>query len=275
MSRGGEAAPGSGAAPQQYNVYNQPIDPSNQMPVQPNQNPWPGQRRLLSTERQRSAIPKGGGGQWVFPSPQMFYNALMRKGKGADVTEEDMATVVAVHNGEKRTAPLAAHRRTQADSLALAARHEPDDLGPGAGVGAPAPGGVRLPLPRALPGQARQLVAQGQNAQAVHRRVGLLCCVYSLPVCWLTASAVLFLAGVEPFDRHDWYVDRCGVEVRYIIDFYHSDSTPGMEAFTLDVRPALDSWTAVLDRAKMGVYLACKQYGVPCPVTGARALDTP
>ena len=23
-----------------------------------------------------------------------------------------------------------------------------------------------------------------------------------------------------PFDRHDWTVDRCGKEVRYIIDYY-------------------------------------------------------
>lgn len=115
VSRSGDPAHGSDAAPQQppaspprvqFNVYNQPIDPSNQMPVQPNQNPWPGQRRLLSTERQRSAIPKGGGGQWVFPSPQMFYNALMRKGKGGDVTEEDMDTVVAVHNGAWRACCL-------------------------------------------------------------------------------------------------------------------------------------------------------------------------
>jgi len=82
----------------QYNVYNQPIDPTNQMPVTPNQQPWPGQSKLLSTDRVTSAIPKAGGTQWVFPSPQMFYNALMRKGKGADVTEDDMGTVVAVHN---------------------------------------------------------------------------------------------------------------------------------------------------------------------------------
>jgi cytochrome c heme-lyase len=82
-----------------YNVYSQPIDPTNQMPVTPNQLPWPGQQRLLSTERAMSSIPKGGGGQWVFPSPQMFYNALMRKGKGADVTEGDMDSVISVHNG--------------------------------------------------------------------------------------------------------------------------------------------------------------------------------
>ena len=24
----------------------------------------------------------------------------------------------------------------------------------------------------------------------------------------------------RPFDRHDWTVDRCGTEVRYIIDYY-------------------------------------------------------
>jgi|APGre2960657505_1045072.scaffolds.fasta_scaffold361053_1 cytochrome c heme-lyase len=92
------SAPAPPAA-QAYNVYNQPIDPSNQMPVTPNQLPWPGQQKLLSTERATSTIPKGGGGQWVFPSPQMFYSALMRKGKGSDVTEDDMESVITVHNG--------------------------------------------------------------------------------------------------------------------------------------------------------------------------------
>ena len=31
---------------------------------------------------------------------------------------------------------------------------------------------------------------------------------------------VVALSGLEPFDRHDWTVDRCGKEVRYIIDYY-------------------------------------------------------
>jgi cytochrome c heme-lyase len=106
-SRESAGSHGDGSAqPQtQYNVYNQPIDPTNNMPVTPNQLPWPGQARLLSTERVSSAIPKGGaspGSTWVFPSPQMFYNALMRKGKGEDVTEDDMDAVVAVHNGTSR-----------------------------------------------------------------------------------------------------------------------------------------------------------------------------
>jgi cytochrome c heme-lyase len=56
-----------------------------------------------------------------------------------------------------------------------------------------------------------------------------------------------------PFDRHDWYVDRCGHEVRYVIDFYNAESkVPGTQAaMYLDVRPALDSAGAMLDRLRM------------------------
>lgn len=54
-----------------------------------------------------------------------------------------------------------------------------------------------------------------------------------------------------PFDRHDWVVDRCGTQMRYIIDFYtgRSDGAPGSAtnnlSFFLDVRPAFDNWEAV------------------------------
>ena len=45
------------------------------MPLQPNQQPWPGQSKVMSTQRLQSSIPKGGTeGTWVYPSPQMFYN---------------------------------------------------------------------------------------------------------------------------------------------------------------------------------------------------------
>ena len=77
-----------------YNVYNQRIDgaavagnvavlppgyglmdPKNNMPLEPNQQPSAGQRKLLSTDRVHSTIPKGGTrATWVYPSPQMFYN---------------------------------------------------------------------------------------------------------------------------------------------------------------------------------------------------------
>ncbi len=85
-----------------YNVYGEIIDPKNQMPANPNQLPHPEQTVPLSTVRQPSNIPKAGAendGTWVYPSQQMFYNALMRKGKGEGVRPEDMATVIAIHNG--------------------------------------------------------------------------------------------------------------------------------------------------------------------------------
>mmetsp|Transcript_22558 Transcript_22558/g.68776 ORF Transcript_22558/g.68776 Transcript_22558/m.68776 type:complete len:235 (+) Transcript_22558:70-774(+) len=72
------------------------INPSNYMPP-PNQQPAPGQRLPLSTERVESTIPQASSdGNWIYPSPQMFYNAMKRK--GFDPKEEEMRTVVAIHN---------------------------------------------------------------------------------------------------------------------------------------------------------------------------------
>lgn len=62
-----------------------------------------------------------------------------------------------------------------------------------------------------------------------------------------------FFRYAAPFDRHDWVVDRCGVQTRYIIDFYtgHSQSTPSNNlSFYLDVRPAFDNWEGVRMRAE-------------------------
>lgn len=76
-----------------FNVYNQRIDehsrdpeqgtpivdPRNNMPLAPNQQPYPGQRVLLPTERVKSTIPKGGtDSTWDYPSPQMFYNGVVQ-----------------------------------------------------------------------------------------------------------------------------------------------------------------------------------------------------
>ncbi|OMH82453.1 putative cytochrome c heme lyase [Zancudomyces culisetae] len=58
-------------------------------------------------------------------------------------------------------------------------------------------------------------------------------------------------SGTKPFDRHDWYVDRCGKEVRYVIDYYELPSEDGNPAFSLDVRPALDSFEALFSRISM------------------------
>ena len=56
-----------------------------------------------------------------------------------------------------------------------------------------------------------------------------------------------------PFDRHDWVVRRhSGEEVRYIIDYYEAPPEPdGSPVFSLDVRPALDSFGSVKTRITM------------------------
>lgn len=85
--------------PSIFNVYSQKIDPTNNMPSTANQQAAPGQRGKLETQRVVSTIPKGGTADtWVYPSPQMFWNALVRKNKADGADETDMATVVAVHN---------------------------------------------------------------------------------------------------------------------------------------------------------------------------------
>ncbi len=85
------------------------------------------------------------------------------------------------------------------------------------------------------------------------------------PKAWL-----LSWFGPPPFDRHDWVVDRCGSEVRYVIDFYAADAVGGATGIDgsgvvadaaamlhsgrgvrVDVRPALDSPSAAWDRVRM------------------------
>uniref|UniRef100_A0A286Y1K5 Holocytochrome c-type synthase n=1 Tax=Cavia porcellus TaxID=10141 RepID=A0A286Y1K5_CAVPO len=55
-----------------------------------------------------------------------------------------------------------------------------------------------------------------------------------------------------PFDRHDWIINRCGMEVRHVIDYYDGGEVNENYQFAiLDVRPALDSLSAVWDRMKV------------------------
>lgn len=56
------------------------------------------------------------------------------------------------------------------------------------------------------------------------------------PRAWIKAN---ILGQEKPFDRHDWTVDRCGVEVPYVLDFY-SEGTKG--GVFVDVRPKINSW---------------------------------
>jgi cytochrome c heme-lyase len=63
-----------------------------------------------------------------------------------------------------------------------------------------------------------------------------------------------FVGYKLPFDRHDWVIDRCGKEVRYVLDYYQGPEKDGAPAsIYLDIRPALDSVGAGMDRVKMGL----------------------
>ncbi|KAG9293855.1 hypothetical protein G9A89_019193 [Geosiphon pyriformis] len=84
------------------------IDPSNLMPITQHQTPLPGQRLSLDTTRETSSIPRGITDDkqfsqsnvkeqlWIYPSEQMFFNAMKRK--NWQPQEEDMAVIVPIHN---------------------------------------------------------------------------------------------------------------------------------------------------------------------------------
>lgn len=62
-----------------------------------------------------------------------------------------------------------------------------------------------------------------------------------------------FSSSKPPFDRHDWFVSRQSPsgqkEVRYVIDFYSGPPEPtGESVFYLDIRPAVDTPTAAVER---------------------------
>jgi len=81
------------------------IDPTNNMPP-PNQRPSPDQPFQLSTHRVSSSIPKfAPKGEvdktWQYPSPQMFWNAMTRKGwrwQDDEPTQKDMNDIINIHN---------------------------------------------------------------------------------------------------------------------------------------------------------------------------------
>jgi cytochrome c heme-lyase len=130
---------GGSASHQEYNVYSQPIDSSNKMPKGvKTQLPTSTQQKELSTSRVSSTIPKGGASKstWTYPSPQQFYNALVRKGKLGETSEEDVESVVALHNNmnEKTWAQVVEwERQTYSDESTpklLKFQGRPTDLSP-------------------------------------------------------------------------------------------------------------------------------------------------
>ncbi|XP_075920973.1 holocytochrome c-type synthase [Petromyzon marinus] len=187
------------------------VDPSNMMPP-PNQLPAPDQPFPLPTQREESSIPRAGSNSnWVYPSEQMFWNAMLRKGwrwKDDDLDPGDMSNIIRIHNSTNEQAWL--------EILKWEALHIKEcPCGP-------------------------TLVRFGGKAKEYSPRARIR--------HWL---------GYElPFDRHDWVVDRCGREIRYVIDYYDSGllDAGSLRFSTLDVRPALDSLQAAWDRSRVALW---------------------
>ncbi|MFH4981031.1 hypothetical protein AB6A40_007740 [Gnathostoma spinigerum] len=74
----------------------------------PNQRPAPDQPFSLSTERERSTIPKAHSNEtWEYPSQQMFWNAMLRKGwrwQDDQISRQDMENIIKIHNANNENA---------------------------------------------------------------------------------------------------------------------------------------------------------------------------
>lgn len=207
------------------------IDPSNMMPL-PNQQPSQDQPFLLSLEREVSTIPKSGTEDetWVYPSAQMFWNAMLRKGwrwKDDDIKPYDMDNIVKIHNANNEQA--------WREVLKWEAFHAHECC---------------TPKLKKFGGKAKDYSPRARIRQ--------------------------MLGYPLPFDRHDWVIDRCGKDVRYIIDYYDGGvvDKSSYEFTLLDVRPAFDSWEACWDRMKASVMRWSLMFS-PAPVPDVGSASVP
>ncbi|KAJ4473578.1 cytochrome c/c1 heme-lyase [Lentinula aciculospora] len=186
-----------------------PVDHSslNQMPAL-SQGRAPSQTLELPTARTESSILRDSASKWEYPSPQQFYNALVRK--GWETPEEHVETMVEIHNflNEQAWQEVLKWEKRATDN----------------------PTDVQLARFKGRPGEL-----------SPKARFWLL-------AGWLLPSR---FNTEPPFDRHDWVVRRpsTGEEVRYVIDYYSAPPEPdGSPVFSLDVRPALDSFASLKER---------------------------
>ncbi|KAG8766891.1 holocytochrome c synthase [Ceratobasidium sp. 428] len=208
------------------------VNPHNNIPVL-GLNRAPGQVLDLPLERTISSIPRTAGStygpagpasgaaqpnetpsKWEYPSPQQFYNALVRK--GWETPEEHVETMVHIHNFLNEEAWL--------EVLKWEARREggPEEA-------------VNLELAR-FQGRPGEISPKARIMQLAG---------------WLLPSR---FSSDPPFDRHDWVVRRPKTqeEVRYVIDYYSSDDDEnGQPVFHLDVRPALDNFDSIKARVSV------------------------
>ncbi|KIW19828.1 hypothetical protein PV08_00403 [Exophiala spinifera] len=232
------------------------LNPLNFMPSLSNARPTDSPQSIsLPLDRETSTIPRADNDEnWEYPSPQQMYNAMLRKGY-TDTPAEHVESMVAVHNflnegawreiedWERIFAPGLSHAWEicsrgekgiafeRAKQEFLAARREALGLPPSQEEEQFKPKLVRFQgRPKEPSPKARML---GLMGMIMPEKFG----------------------GEPPFDRHDWYVARRNpdgtvTEVRYVIDYYSGGvQATGEPVFYLDIRPALDTPTAAVERA--------------------------
>lgn len=199
----------------------------------------------LPLSRERSTIPKGDGSLWEYPSPQQMYNAMLRKGY-TDTPTDAIESMVAVHNflNEGAWAEIMGWERRFSRGLAegykVCARGE-ENANQVMGIEDPFDTTTwnerDIPPPKLLrfTGRPTEPTPKSQILQ------------------WLGWVFPAKFATAPPFDRHDWFVQRCSEkgceEVRYVIDYYEGDPEPtGEPVFYLDVRPAVDGPRGAAER---------------------------
>jgi len=182
------------------------LDPRNMMPTNL-EDKLPDQDFDLSKHREKSSIPKTGSSKtWEYPSPQQFYNSLLRKNKDPD--SQTMDAVVYVHN--------VVNEETWNQILAREAMHQDS---------------CEVPTLQRFVGKYDDLTWKGRISELISSKG-------------------------RPYDRHDWFVDRCGQRtVRYIVDYYDDDNAENRQTTTtVDARPAFDTAEDVWDRIRFPIW---------------------
>ncbi|EED18368.1 cytochrome c heme lyase, putative [Talaromyces stipitatus ATCC 10500] len=224
------------------------INPLNYMFSFISQERAPTQTVDLPVEREISSIPRAdnAGEKWEYPSPQQMYNAMLRKGY-TDTPQDAVESMVAVHNflNEGAWAEIVEWEQIFAKGLKSGwekCRKGNENLA------------IELAKERLL---CEKKIEDGEELEPCLVRFQGRPQDLSPKARIMQTLGWLYPAkfGTEPpFDRHDWYVSRrtpsgTTKEVRYVIDYYSGPPEPtGEPVFFLDIRPAVDTPTAAVER---------------------------
>ncbi|KAK2734877.1 holocytochrome c synthase [Myotisia sp. PD_48] len=222
------------------------LNPLNYMFSDLSQSRAPNQTVNLPVEREISTIPRADnkGSKWEYPSPQQMYNAMLRKGY-TDTPQDAVESMVAVHNflNEGAWQEIVDWEHTFSQGLKRGwerCRRGSENLSVDLErerTGSTDENGATFQEPQLL-----RFMGRPQERTPKATMLQVLANLY--PSKYGTAP---------PFDRHDWYIQRQTPsgpkEVRYVIDYYSAPPEPtGEPVFYLDIRPAVDTPTAAIER---------------------------